>query len=157
MPRGRKEGSSSGKRSIFWVCISCKDRLIVEKIYSPNSASEDEIRSFTADKASKAYHDLHGIDPEEIIGPCYDVKSLGKEDKNIKINKFKNTINPNTTNISSFLGFGTYSGWKGSVFNIVGKNEEVLFIASERVDSNINKALPSTSPIKKDLIIFHAV
>ena len=76
MSRGRKEGSVSGKRPIFWVCISNSSELIVEKIYSPSDASDEDIKNFTDEMAAKIYFNLHGEEPERIIGPCYDVKSL---------------------------------------------------------------------------------
>lgn len=153
MPRGRKEGSLSGKRAIFWLCVSNhSNELIVEKIYSPNSSSDEEVKDFTEDKASEAFEISHGIKPSKIIGPCYDVKSLSKDKiiKNSVINK--KIEDPKKTNISSILGSGVYNGWKGMVFSLSGNPSEVLFIASERVDSNNNKILPSATPIKKELV-----
>ena len=155
MARGRKEGSSSGKRPIFWVCVSNQDKLIAEKIYSSESSNDDDIRAFTADKASSIFKNTYGVVPDTIIGPCYDVKSLTKQDANLKQPKDgETTINNSNTTISSVLGLGHYNGWSGTVFSILEKNDQVLFIASERLDSNQNMILPPAAPIKKELVTF---
>jgi len=154
MPRGRKEGSASGKRSIFWVCISTKDGLNVEKIYSPPDALEEEIKDFTENKASKIYQDLHGFAPDKIIGPCYDVKSLSKNSSIQELKNKKENSNLKNSSVSSILGSGIYNGWKGTILEIAGNPNEVIFIASERTDSNLNKILPAATPIKKELINF---
>lgn len=154
MARGRKEGSSSGKRPIFWVCISNKNQLIVEKVYSPDSSSDEDVSLFTSDKASKIFKETYKVEPDKIIGPCYDVKSLNKNNS-VKFSKEKEvTINNSNTTISSVLGLGHYNGWTGTVFSISGKNDEVLFIASARLDSNHNIILPPAAPIKKELVSF---
>lgn len=156
MARGRKEGSSSGKREIFWVCIGLDSgKIIAEKIYSSKSTSEDDIKNFTKEKASDIFENLYSVKTSEVIGPCYDVKSLSKPEIVSKSLKNKElTINNSNTTISSVLGLGHYNGWSGTVFSILGKKDEVLFIASERIDSNQNMILPPASPIKKELISF---
>ncbi len=152
MARGRKEGSLSGKRPIFWVCISSSQSLIVEKIYS--SSEEEDIKNFSEEKASKIFLEKFGKTPDQIIGPCYDVKSFAKEKiVNQPLNK-KNNINSSNTAISSVLGLGYYNGWSGTVFSISRNSKEVLFIASERLDANHNMILPPAAPIKKELITF---
>lgn len=152
MSRGRKPGSISGKRPIFWVCVAKNlENLIVDKIYSPNS-SEEDIKNFTQEKASLIFERLHGMKPVEFIGPCYDVKSFNKNEKITNSSTSENFINK--TNLSAVLGMGQYNGWNGTVFSIEGKTDEVLFIASEKIDVNSNKILPPATPLKKNLINF---
>lgn len=151
MPRGRKEGSSSGKRPIFWVCISSETDLIVDKIYSSN----DDVSSFSEENASEQFFKKFNKKPNRVIGPCYDVKSLNKTNNNVKSVKEKNNnINSINPTISSALGLGHYNGWSGTVFSIKDKLDEVLFIALDRLDSNPNKILPPAMPVKKQLINF---
>jgi hypothetical protein len=151
MPRGRKEGSVSGKRPIFWVCISNDADLIVDKIYS----SESDIVDFSEEKASEHFYKKFGKKPTTVVGPCYDVKSLNKANSSTKTVKEKNiNINNSNPTISSALGLGHYNGWSGTVFSIKDKPDEVLFIALDRLDSNHNKILPPATPVKKQLINF---
>lgn len=151
MPRGRKEGSASGKREIFWICIGLDSaNIIAEKIYSSKQSPEEDVNSFDEDKAANIFQNIHGFKPSKIIGPCYDVKSMTKQSITNQCSKNK-TID-NNYKISSVIGSGQYNGWKGTVFEFANTSNKVLFIASERLDSNINKPLPSAMPINKDLI-----
>lgn len=154
MSRGRKEGSVSGKRPIFWVCVGFSDNIIVEKIYSTNNSSDDDIRSFSSKEAAKIFKEKYNVEPCEVVGPCYDVKSLTKLNSYTSVLKSENDKMSDSTNISCILGSGFYNGWSGTVFEISGKKDEVLFIASDRLDCNSNKILPPAMPIKKELIQF---
>ncbi len=154
MSRGRKEGSVSGKRPIFWVCIGYSDKLFVDKIYSINNSSDEEIKSFTSEEAAKIFKNKYKLEPDQVIGPCYDVKSLNKSMVSKAYSTKDSNKVENSTNISSILGTGSYNGWFGTVFSISGNSDEVLFIASERADDNLNKILPTATPIKKELIQF---
>lgn len=152
MPRGRKEGSSSGKREIFWVCVGIiNNKIITEKIYSNKDL--DDIKNFNEQKASDIFEKNQGIKPSEIIGPCYDVKSMNKP-LPLNNNVSKPNIIDNNYKISSVIGIGQYNGWKGTVFQFLEDKNKVLFIASERLDSNLNKSLPQAIPIDKKLINF---
>jgi hypothetical protein len=153
MPRGRKEGSSSGKREIFWVCIGLDNaNIIAEKIYSSKQLPEEDVNNFSEEKAADIFKNTYGFKPSKIIGPCYDVKSMTKQSV---INQTqKNSTIDNNYKISSVIGPGQYNGWKGTVFEFANNLNKVLFIASERLDSNINKPLPSAMPVSKDLINF---
>lgn len=150
MSRGRKEGSLSGKRPIFWNCIAIKDHEIIhEEIWSEPGASQEDLNNFTADVAAAKFEESHGIKPKIVTGPCNYVKSLMKNTSTTKVL----AQSKEDYQIKSVIGTAIYNGWSGIACEIES-NDSVLFIASQRVDNNINKILPQSMPVKKDLLQF---
>lgn len=134
--RGRKQGSLSGPRRIYYVAAGIiNNDIVLEKI---EFESKDDISDLIENKVKEIFQLKYMIEPK-VLGPFYDVKGVNKVEKVLKTDLNDIKIKNNVAKIAS------YKGTNGSVFELEN-SDNLLFLPK----TNKNNAALVVS--NKDLV-----
>jgi hypothetical protein len=130
------------------------DARILQKVYSPEGLSRDEIDSLTIEDGKKLFVEATGLQPDEIEGPSYDKKS-SKTNKKESETLSNNEVAPAVSALSNSLGEAVYDNWKGMAFSIEGQSDNVFFLPIEDLTKNLNRNKPNAKAIAKTELAFN--